>query len=122
MSLPAQSSSPVRRLAVPVPVALLAAVLVVQTGFLLVSYHQQHEMTRLIRLGQHRRDACLGLKWRWEADDQEHQYQLGSSAGTRATVGPISGYVMDVTENESGHAEGYCHPVHPSYLDLAAGY
>ena len=74
-------------------------------------------MTAMTNVILQRQQACLDLKWRWEADDQEHQYK-GSSAGSRVTVGPISGYVMDVTENEFGHAVGQCHVKNASYSDL----
>ena len=49
-------------------------------------------------------------------------YTSTGSAGTNATVGPISGFVMDVTENEFGHAEGRCHAVKASYSELIAEY
>ncbi len=75
-------------------------------------------MKSLMTQAQHRQAACLQLGWRWEADDQENQYRPGTSAGTRTTVGPISGFVMDVTEDENGHAEGQCHAVNASYSDL----
>ena len=54
-------------------------------------------MKTLVKQAQHRQAACLELGWRWEADDQEAQYKPGTSAGTQTTVGPISGFVMDVT-------------------------
>jgi hypothetical protein len=101
---------------------LLAAGLVVETGFALQCRLQRHRMNAILLLGQQRADACLALKWRWEADDQEHQYMQGSSAGSQTTVGPIAGYVMDVTENQEGHAEGYCHAAHASYRDFVAEY
>lgn len=75
-------------------------------------------MKRLLNVTQQRQLACLELGWRWEADDQENQYKPGNSAGTHATVGPISGFVMDVTEDEYGHAEGQCHAVNAAYTDL----
>jgi hypothetical protein len=105
-------------------VALLAiaGVLICETGFAFLCGVEQHQMTRLMLFSQHRRQACLELGWLWEADDQENQYKQGSSAGSTATVGPISGFVMDVTENESGHAQGQCHAVTASYKDLVAQY
>jgi hypothetical protein len=66
--------------------------------------------------------ACLELGWRWEADDQENQYKPGNSAGTRTTVGPISGFVMDVTEDEYGHAQGQCHALNSPYNDRLSQY
>lgn len=102
--------------------AALASLAVVQTGFALECRLHRSSMAALLLLNHQRRDACLALKWRWEADDQEHQYKAGSSAGSQSTVGPIEGFVMDVTENESGHAQGDCHPAHTSYRDLAAGF
>ena len=75
-------------------------------------------MKRLVGLSLHRQAACLELGWRWEADDQENQYRTEGSAGTHTTVGPISGFVMDVTEDEYGHAEGQCHAVNATYSDL----
>ena len=75
-------------------------------------------MKRLVIYAQHRRQACLELGLQWQADDQERQYGPGTSAGTNSTVGPISGFVMDVTENEFGHAEGQCHAVAASYKEL----
>lgn len=79
-------------------------------------------MKSLMKQAQYRQAACLALGWRWEADDQQDQYKPGSSAGTHTTVGPISGFVMDVTEDESGHAEGQCHAVNASYVDLLPRY
>lgn len=79
-------------------------------------------MKRLEGYAQQRRQACLDLGLRWEADDQERQYKPGSSAGTNATVGPISGFIMDVTENEFGHAQGQCHAAKASYKELVAEY
>lgn len=70
---------------------------------------------------QHRQQACLELRWRWEADDQVHQF-IGSSAGTAVTVGPIAGFVMDVTEDEDGHAVGQCHRENASYRELMSQY
>ena len=79
-------------------------------------------MNRLVKLSQQRRQACQDLGLRWEADDQDNQYRPGSSANTSTTVGPISGFVMDVTENEFGHAEGQCHAANASYKELVAEY
>ena len=79
-------------------------------------------MKSLMSQALHRQAACLELGWRWEADDQENQYKPGNSAGTHTTVGPISGFVMDVTEDEYGHAEGQCHEVNASYVDLLPRY
>lgn len=79
-------------------------------------------MDRLAGYAQQRRLACLELGLQWEADDQERQYRPGTSAGTNTTVGPISGFVMDVTENEFGHAEGRCHAVNATYKELLAEY
>ena len=79
-------------------------------------------MNRLVSYAVQRQQACLELGLRWEADDQEQQYGSGTSAGTHATVGPISGFVMDITENENGHAEGQCHAVNASYKELFAEY
>ena len=79
-------------------------------------------MKALVNEGLHRQSACLALGWRWEADDQENSYLSGNSAGTHTTVGPISGFVMDVTEDEEGHAEGNCHEVNASYTDLLPRY
>lgn len=83
---------------------------------------EQHQMNRLVRYAEQRQQACIELGLRWEADDQERQYKPGTSAGTNVTVGPISGFVMDVTENENGHAEGQCHAVNASYKQLLAEY
>ena len=96
----------------------MAALLACETGFALQCAVEQHRMMRLVRFAGDRRQACLELGWRWEADDQESQYKAGNSAGTTATVGPISGFVMDVTEDENGHASGSCHAVNASYADL----
>lgn len=82
----------------------------------------EHQMNRLARYAQERRQACLNLGLQWEADDQERQYKPGTSAGTNSTIGPISGFVMDVTENEYGHAEGRCHALNASYKELLAEY
>lgn len=79
-------------------------------------------MNRLMQRAQQRQQACLELGLQWEANDQERQYRPGTSAGTNATVGPISGFVMDVTENEFGHAEGRCHAINASYKELIAEY
>lgn len=99
----------------------LAALLAGATDFSLRSFLLARQMKqRLVFLDQ-RRTACLALKWRWEADDQEHQY-FGSSANSRITVGPIKGYVMDVSENEFGHAVGQCHAESVSYSDLLSQY
>ena len=99
-----------------------AVLLVGNSGFAVRCGVEQHQMKRLVRYAEQKQQACLALGLRWEADDQERQYQPGSSAGTNATVGPISGFVMDVTENEFGHAEGQCHPVQASYRELLAQY
>jgi hypothetical protein len=101
---------------------LLAAGSVAETGFTLQCRLQRHRMDTVLLLGRQRAGACMALKWRWEADDQQHQYLQGSSAGSQTTVGPIAGYVMDVTENEEGHAQGYCHAAHASYQDFLAEY
>jgi hypothetical protein len=37
------------------------------------------------------------------------------------TVGPISGFVMDVTEDEFGHAKGQCHALNAPYTELMTG-
>ena len=101
---------------------MLACVLAAETGFGLQWHVQQYEMKSLINQSRHRQAACLELGWRWEADDQEGQYKAADSAGTHTTVGPISGFVMDVTEDESGHAEGQCHAVNATYTDLLPRY
>lgn len=107
------------KLAQAVGVCVLAGLLAVESEFALRSHLEQYQMSRLISFSQHRHQACLELGWRWEADDQENQYKPGnSSAGTHVTVGPISGFVMDVTEDESGHAEGQCHAFNAPYTDL----
>ena len=106
-------------------VASLCAVAVVLTGnsgFAFRCNVEQHQMNRLVTYAVKRQQACLELGLRWEADDQEQQYGPGTSAGTSATVGPISGFVMDITENENGHAEGQCHAVNASYKELFAEY
>ena len=100
----------------------LAIVLAANSGFAVRCGVEQHQMKRLTNYAAERRQACLALGLRWEAEDQERQYKAGSSAGTNATVGPISGFVMDVTENEFGHAEGRCHATNASYRELLAEY
>lgn len=101
----------------------VAAVLLAgNSGFALRSGVEEHQMNRLARYAQQRRLACLELGLLWEADDQERQYEPGTSAATNATVGPISGFIMDVTENEFGHAEGQCHATNASYRELVADY
>ena len=100
----------------------LAVTLSVSSGFAFRSSVDEHQMNRMTRYAQQRRQACLELGLQWEADDQERQYKPGSSAGTNSTVGPISGFVMDVTENEYGHAEGHCHAANASYKELLAEY
>ena len=100
----------------------MAALLVVDSGFAVRCGVEQHQMNRLMQRAQQRQQACIALGLQWEANDQERQYRPGSSAGTNATVGPISGFVMDVTENEFGHAEGRCHAVGASYKELIAEY
>lgn len=97
---------------------VFAAWLTAASEFSLRCHVQQHNMSTLLRTAEHRQSACLELGWRWQADDQEQQYRPGTSAGSNATVGPIAGFVMDVTENEYGHAEGQCHALHASYTDL----
>jgi len=101
-----------------VALCAIAGLLVMQTGFGLQWHVQQRTMKSLLNQAQHRQAACLELGWRWEANDQEDQYQAGNSAGSHTTVGPISGFVMDVTEDEEGHAEGQCHAVNATYTDL----
>jgi hypothetical protein len=100
--------------------ATIAVLLVAESGFALQCHEQQRKMDRFLTFAQHRQRACLELGWRWEADDQQNQYRPGTSAGTQTTVGPISGFVMDVTEDEDGHAEGQCHAVHSTYEDLVS--
>ena len=100
----------------------MAALLVVNSGFAVRCRVEQRQMNRLIQRAQQRQQACLALGLQWEANDQERQYRPGTSAGTNATVGPISGFVMDVTENEFGHAEGRCHAINASYKELIAEY
>ena len=92
------------------------------SGFAFRCSVEQHQMNRLVTYAVKRQQACFELGLRWEADDQEQQYKPGTSAGTNATVGPISGFVMDITENENGHAEGQCHAVNASYKELFAEY
>ena len=99
-----------------------AGLLAYGTGFAFRCDLEEHQMTRLMRFSQHRQQVCLELGWRWEADDQENQYKPWTSAGTTSTVGPISGFVMDVTENEFGHTEGQCHAASASYKDLLTRY
>lgn len=101
-------------------VVCLAALLALETGFGLQCRIARHRMQELLLAGRQRHDACLALKWRWEADDQQNQYTGASSAGSATTVGPIDGYVMDVSEDEAGHAVGECHALHASYGDLLA--
>ena len=100
----------------------LAVLLAANSGFAVRCGVEEHRMDLLTSYAQQRRQACLELGLRWEADDQERQYRPGTSAGTNATVGPIAGFVMDVTENEFGHAEGRCHAVNASYNELLAEY
>lgn len=111
-----------RKLAEVTLLCLLAASLSISSGFVFRSRVDDHQMNRLARYAQQRKQACFELGLQWEADDQERQYKPGTSAGTNATVGPISGFVMDVTENEFGHAEGRCHAVNASYKELLAEY
>lgn len=99
----------------------LAAIFAGATEFSLRSLVLTRQMNQRLVLLDQRRSACLALKWRWEADDQNHQY-FGSSAGSRITVGPIQGYVMDVSENEFGHAVGMCHTETVSWSDLLSQY
>lgn len=99
-----------------------AVTLSVSSEFVFRCGVNEHQMNRLSRYVTQRRQACFELGLQWEADDQERQYKPGTSAGTSSTVGPISGFVMDVTENEFGHAEGRCHPVNASYKELLAEY
>ena len=100
----------------------IAAALVGNSGFAFRCGVEQHRMDKMAGFARQRQQACLELGLRWEADDQERQYKPGSSAGTNATVGPISGFVMDVTENEFGHAQGDCHAVTASHNELMAEY
>lgn len=110
------------KLAEVVILSLLAVTLCAGSGFVFRSGIDEHQMNRLTNYAQQRSRACLELGLKWEADDQERQYRPGTSAGTNSTVGPISGFVMDVTENEFGHAEGRCHAVNASYKELLAEY
>ena len=89
--------------------------------FALRCHIEQDRMNKMAAFLLQQRQACLELRWRWEDDDQQHQY-LGSSAGTQVTVGPIAGFVMDVTENEYGHAVGQCHVENALYIDLFSRY
>jgi hypothetical protein len=100
----------------------LAGLLATETDFAVRCHLQQSQMAHLVAFSAHRRQACLELGWRWEADDQENQYKPGTSAGTHTTVGPISGFVMDVTEDEFGHAEGQCHALNAPYTELLPVY
>jgi hypothetical protein len=99
----------------------IAGVLAGASEFGLRCHIEQKRMAKTMVFLQQRQSACLELRWRWEADDQEHQY-IGSSAGTAATVGPIAGFVMDVTENEYGHAVGQCHAKNTTYTDQISMY
>lgn len=92
------------------------------SGFAVRCSVDRQQMKRLTSYAQQRSRACFELGLEWEADDQERQYKPGTSAGTNATVGPISGFVMDISENEYGHAEGRCHAVNASYEELLAEY
>lgn len=100
----------------------VAVLLAGDSGFAFRSDVEMRQMNRLAHYAQQRRQACLELGLRWEAEDQERQYKPGTSAGTNATVGPISGFMMDVSENEFGHAEGKCHAANASYKELVAEY
>jgi hypothetical protein len=102
--------------------SLFAIGLVANSEFAFRCGVDQHRMKQLEAYAQQRRQACLELGLRWEADDQERQYRPGTSAGTNATVGPISGFVMDISENEFGHAEGRCHALKASYKELLSEY
>ena len=99
-----------------------AVLLAGNSGFAFRCGVEEHQMKRLVSYAEQRRQACLELGLRWEAEDQERQYRPGSSLGTNATVGPISGFIMDVTENEFGHAQGQCHAANASYRELVAEY
>jgi hypothetical protein len=103
----------------PIALLVMAGVLAATSEFALRCHVEQNRMAQTIALLEHRERACLELRWRWEADDQEHQY-IGSSAGSAVTVGPIAGYVMDVSENEYGHAVGQCHLENAPYIDLVS--
>jgi hypothetical protein len=100
---------------------IIAGLLAATSEFTLRCHLEQDRMGKTIAFLQHREWACLELRWRWEADDQEHQY-IGTSAGTAVTVGPIAGFVMDVTENEYGHAVGQCHLENEPYINLMSQY
>jgi hypothetical protein len=102
-------------------ICVLAGLLAAETDFALQCHLEQYQMASLVAFSAHRREACLELGWRWEADDQENQYKPGNSAGTHVTVGPISGFVMDVTEDEFGHAQGQCHALNAPYTGLMTG-
>ena len=110
------------RLVQALSVCALAALLATESGFALFCHVQRRAMQSLMTQARHRQAACLELGWRWEAEDQENQYKPGDSTGTRTTVGPISGFVMDVTEDEYGHAEGQCHEVNASYVNFLQHY
>ena len=116
------SSRKASLLAPPLALCVIAGILAAETGFALFCHVEQRAMQSLMTRTRHRQSACLELGWRWEADDQESQYKPGNSAGTQTTVGPISGFVMDVTEDEYGHAEGQCHEVNASYVNLLPRY
>ena len=103
-------------------ISVLATMLVADTVFAARCHLEQYQMANLVAFSAHRQQACLELGWRWEADDQENQYKPGTSAGTHVTVGPISGFVMDVTEDEFGHAQGQCHAVNAPYTQLLPAY
>jgi hypothetical protein len=111
-----------RRLAEVTILSVLAVTLSIGSEFAFHCKVDEHQMKRLAGYAQQRRQACFDLGLQWEADDQERQYRPGTSAGTNTTVGPISGFVMDVTENEYGHAEGRCHAAKASYKELLADY
>lgn len=100
----------------------VAVALLGSSGFAFRCGVEQHQMKRFVIYAQQRQQACLDLGLQWQADDQERQYKPGTSAGTNSTVGPISGFVMDVTENEFGHAEGQCHAVAADYKELLTQY
>jgi hypothetical protein len=109
-------------IAQPLALCCIAALLTIQTEFTVQCHVQKHAMQSLLNQSRHRQTACLELGWRWEADDQENQYKAGDSSGTHTTVGPIAGFVMDVTEDENGHAEGQCHAINATYSDLVPHY
>jgi len=110
------------RLAEVAILSAFAATLSISSEFAFHSKVDERQMARLASYAQQRRQACLELGLKWEADDQERQYRPGTSAGTNTTVGPISGFVMDVSENEYGHTEGRCHAVNAGYKELLAEY